>query len=193
MAQNLECQALRQCIFNKLLRLKCPQVTRYALKLYVVTLSSAVKLSGCECPGMTDPYRAPEADLLDEAAPSKVWWKVFFWLLLILEALSITAYINDPAESVFEMLLEIAIYSAILVGMFGFAYDKKILSQGIWKIVLPIGLAYDIYVLIDIVGSSSPQTLYLTTVSMVVIVFPVMLFQYIALYKYGFKSTDIWN
>ena len=69
---------------------------------------------------MNDPYRTPQSDVKVIRPVSKAKWKVFFWVVLFLEILSIVFMIIDPEESALEIVAELIIYPIIIIGIFGF-------------------------------------------------------------------------
>lgn len=140
---------------------------------------------------MIDPYKPPVSDVKVEEVKRKTIWKVFFWLILILEVLSLIDIAFDPNKPVNDLLIEAVIYSAILMGLFGYAYSKRIFNKLFWKFVFPIGIAYDLY---DFYGVAEWDWSFSSIdIVFAIIVFPLMYFQYLALYRYGFKSEEIWG
>lgn len=148
---------------------------------------------------MKNPYTPPSSDVsleeLDDILPSKKWWKVFFWFFLVAECLSITSLLFDDDMVSTEMASEILIYGFIILGLFGFSYDKKIFFRQWWGCAIPVGLSYDLYSIYagDWSNSVSPEELYVTIAVLIILVGPLLFFQYFALYKYCFKSSNIWN
>jgi hypothetical protein len=142
---------------------------------------------------MTDPYRTPQSDVEVIRPISKAKWKVFFWIVLFLEIISIVFMIIDPEESALEIVAELIIYPIIIIGIFGFAYGRRILFSRLWITMIPVGLSYDVYVLFTLDWAfGSTEEMYVTAGLTAVIFFPLMFFQYLALYKYSFKSPEVW-
>ena len=143
---------------------------------------------------MNDPYKTPQASVEVRETVSKTGWKVFFWILLVLEVLSLAFMVIDPAETLLKTLLETIIYLSILTGIFGFAYHRKLLFRRFWIALIPIGLIYDAYTLILLDwGFESAEEMYFSLALIALLLIPLMFFQYLALYKYGFRSADIWG
>jgi hypothetical protein len=142
---------------------------------------------------MNDPYRTPQSDVEVNQPVSKTKWKVFFWIILLLEIISIVFMIIDPEESTLEVVAELIIYPIIIVGIFGFAYGRRIFSTQLWISMIPIGLSYDVYGFLKLDWTfGSTEEMYFTVGLVAVIIFPLMIIQYLALYKYSFKSPEIW-
>lgn len=146
---------------------------------------------------MNNPYHPPSSNITlhDEPPPTKRGWKVFFWFFLTAEILSTYWLFMDDSIVTSEMIGEIVIYGMILLGMFGFAYDKKIFIRQYWWGVIPLGLTYDIYSLYtgDWGHIATSEELVFTLGMLVIVVGPLLFFQYLALYNYGFKSRNIWR
>jgi hypothetical protein len=143
---------------------------------------------------MTDPYKTPESDVEVITTISKTRWKVFFWMTLVLEVLSIVLMIIDPDDSMPAMVIELIVYPILIIGLFGFAYDRKIFFRQFWSYKLPIGMAFDLYLYYDLDWAfESMEELYFSIGLIVVIGIPLALFQYLALYKYSFRSPEIWR
>ena len=143
---------------------------------------------------MNDPYKTPQSDVAVTQSVSKTRWKILFWIILSLEIVSIVFIIINPEESILEVVIELIIYPIIIVGVFGFSYGRKIFFSKFWISIIPIGLSYDIYSLykLDWVFGSTEEIYFMVSL-MAVIVLPLMFFQYLALYKYSFKSPEIWQ
>jgi hypothetical protein len=145
---------------------------------------------------MTNPYKAPESEV-GSGIPqihSKAAWKGFFWVILVFEVLSLIASFYVPIISWFALIAEIIIYGLILTGLFGFAYNKKILYKNLWGYLIPSGIFFDVYSIFseDFGELSNDLELYFVIGLIVVFALPLMFFQYLALYKYRFKSDSIW-
>lgn len=143
---------------------------------------------------MNDPYKTPASNVQINESKSKTKWKVFFWLLLLLEIASIVVLAIDTEKTAFDLAFELIVYIIILVGVYGFSYDRKILSRQLWVSMIPLGLCYDMYMFYNFDWrAGSTGELYFTIGLTAVIILPIMYFQYLALYKYSFRSPEIWN
>jgi len=146
---------------------------------------------------MTDPYKPPESETNSgqHQRTSKTGWKVFFWIMLTLESLSLLSMLFDPVETWIDIVAELLIYTFIFLGLFGFSYDKKIIHKYIWGYLIPIGIIYDIYTMYKIMPGDieSDFELYIIIGAILLIVLPIMIFQYLALYQYRYKSEHIWS
>jgi hypothetical protein len=147
---------------------------------------------------MESPYTAPSSELIDAGSkrPSKGKWKFFFWLSLVLESLAVVSMLFDlEHNAIAELLAEAVVYTVILTGLYGYAYDKKIGQQRLWGAVIPLGLAWDIFFMastILAIDGGDPMELYIT-IGALVLFSPLWIFQYLALFRYRFRSPEIWQ
>ncbi len=144
---------------------------------------------------MSNPYQTPDSDVRVEETISKTKWKAFFWILFTLEIVSIVLLALDPAESALKLSLEVGVYSVILLGIFGYAYNKRFITQSFWKPILPIAAVYDVYYLFfdEPWSFESPQEMLISLGVIAAILVPLIILQYVALYRYGFKAAEIWS
>ncbi len=146
---------------------------------------------------MTNPYKGPDSnvDVEVQTTVPKTAWKVFFWILLLLETLSLISMFYDSEEELLINILELVIYSFILIGIYGFVYNKRILYRKLWAIFIPVGIIYDLYTVttIELTTVDTMMELYIVFGIIIIIFLPMSFFQYMALYKYSFKSVNIWS
>lgn len=146
---------------------------------------------------MNTPYQAPRSELQDESfnTPSpRKFWKFFFWLLLVLEIVSIGMMIDDQ-ESWVEILVDVFIYTFVLTALFGYAYRKRILARTVWRLTIPIALIYDIHSLVTLDFEdieSTTELLVLSSITFAVMA-PLVFAQYLGLFKYAYRSAEIWQ
>lgn len=142
---------------------------------------------------MIDPYQTPQSDVQVIEQNSKTKWKVFLWVIATLEVISVAILVTDPNESALDVFVDLVIYTTIILGVFGYAYNKRIFFKKFWTFVIPVGIAYDIYGLYTWNWTfESTEELYLTIGITAAIALPIMFFQYLALFRYGFKSQELW-
>lgn len=131
---------------------------------------------------MDNRYKAPEAVIRDTETLSKKRWKVFAWVILLLEILSVSLQLSMPEETFIEVMVELVIYASIILGLFGFAYNKRFMNRPFWMLLIPVGLLYD----------TSLEGYIMTGIFVVFGLIPAY-FQYLALYKYSARSSHIWT
>ena len=144
---------------------------------------------------LNNPYNTPSSDLgEDKQSVSKTKWKVFFWVIIVIELLSLILMVSDSEETWLNIILDIIVYSSIIIGLYGFSYNKKILNKKIWVYLIPIGIALEIYgFLREGLTFESSEEMYVVLAITAVIIVPLLFLQFLALYKYSFKSPEIWS
>lgn len=145
---------------------------------------------------MINPYEAPQATLDSELLPmrKKIGWKIYFWCYLCIEFLGVGSMIFGGENMLFDIVGEIIVYSFALLGIFAFAYNKKIASPVLWRIVMLALIAWDGYIFINAIAGDEYKDLDLVVIYFVVAFVAIMLFlQYFVLYQYAYQSKEIWN
>ena len=69
----------------------------------------------------------------------KIWWKLLFWI-------NIPLFIAGPTNLIYGLnssltnwdIIKLFMILVALVGIFGLAYSKPILSENVWRIFFPI-------------------------------------------------------
>lgn len=147
---------------------------------------------------MTNPYEAPRAVLESGSSliRKKTGWKIFFWIFFLLVCFSFWLMINNSESSNFDKLGEVITYTLMGVGLFGFAYNKKIIRMHFWRYFIPCAIVWDVYNLtgqdwsLFSEGNIVAYVLIGITLSCLGLL---LFFQYFALYKYAFQSQEIWG
>lgn len=145
---------------------------------------------------MENPYATPQSPLEGEALSvrKKTGWKIFFWLYFCVEIAGMVSMFFAEDEAVFDIVGEVVVYSLVLVGLFAFAYNKKIAAPQLWKIVLLILIAWDCYIFIGIfIDEVYAGVEFPVIIGISCFVVPILFLQYFALYQYSFQSKEIWQ
>ena len=129
---------------------------------------------------------------LTASKPSRIWWKVYFAILVLI---SVPAYISLENRRLWE-IIDLLIFVPSMIGLAGFCWRKKLRNQKEWKIFFTVQLVWNLAYAYLIPLHQSVQNQMGTTVSQ-----PMMatlnLIPYIpmviALYKYGFKQDEFWS
>ena len=146
---------------------------------------------------MESPYKPPDAEVIDESTSVKAkgGWKFLFWLIAALEVISVLFMITAPEGStLLETIVEVVIYGAILTALYGYAYDRKFFVQAIWGYLIPIGITWDVFSIVDAFDGEvvSADELYILIITLVVVA-PLVVFQYMAIFRYRYRSPEIWR
>ncbi len=160
-----------------------------------------------------NPFEPPRADIrIDESATDKrLGWKVFFLLMLILNIFGFYSVFVGEAFQLMD-ILDLLVYLFVLLALFGYAFKKAFFTQGFWKVLLPISLLVDISSLFTDVSDVFQNEMgvfvdapifytdldlggigVITIIIMFVILVPIMLLQYLILYRYGYTDREPWN
>jgi hypothetical protein len=147
---------------------------------------------------MTNPYEVPQAVLETEVLPlrKKTGWKIFFWIFMPLACLSFWSVIVDAESSYIDKLGEVIVYSLIGLGLFGFAYNKKIFTMLFWRYFIPFAIGWDIYTLVGqdwAVFSENEMAVYIVIGMTLIGLGTMLFFQYFGLYKYAYQSREVWS
>jgi hypothetical protein len=123
------------------------------------------------------------------------WWKIYFFIILALQLLSfIISFQNLLAgENLIESILEFVVNPWILVAIFGYSFNKKFLIRRVWEMLFPVAIITDFIVFyVVFTGQNSPEDANMILIGYVILS-PLIIFQYIALYRYGFSKTERWT
>ncbi|MGI0119886.1 hypothetical protein [Zooshikella sp. RANM57] len=149
---------------------------------------------------MTNIYKGPEAGIEKEEAEklhfhSKTGWKVFFFIMVALEIISLLSLVFGEATSLVNIFGEIVLYGLLLLGLYGFAFNKKIFVRKFWFFMIFVTLLWDGYSMFYQLGELVEDKLeaYFAIAFLTIFWLPFFVFLTIAFYKYSFRSPEIWN
>jgi len=129
---------------------------------------------------------------LTDQKPLRVWWKIYFVILLLI---SVPSYVFLENRRIWD-IIDILIFLPSIVGLAGFCWSKKIRNQKEWKIFFIAYLVWNIsyaYIIplpqsvIDQVGMNISQSI-IASISLVPYI-PLT----IAIYFYSFKKDNLWS
>ena len=108
------------------------------------------------------------------------FWKIYFWVLFIL---MLTGFANLGLNKIW-LIIDLLFSVAAFVGLFSYAYKRKVLNSISWKIFFPILLIWHFLYF----GFIFPQIIEpdCTIIQLVICILLWMPF-YIALYLYAFR------
>lgn len=146
---------------------------------------------------MENPYTAPVAAPLasTQHLPKKMlWWKIFFWLLVLLEGAAFIAIFWGDDALAWDDICEVIIYIFVIAGVFGFAYERTLFTERFWRCLIPLAALWDIFLTGQSAYETRHQEYFFVVIAIVAVIFgPFIFFQYLALYKYAFQSTHLWG
>ncbi len=99
-----------------------------------------------------------------------------------------------------ENISGLVVYPWVIVAIFGYAFNKKILVRKVWKMLFPIVIITDILTTILFHTSAAGQEVHGNPILYWVVFYvfyvsflPFIYFQYVALYRYGFSKPEPWE
>ncbi len=136
---------------------------------------------------------------ISTTASRSKWWKIYFFIALAVSLLGFTLSVKDllSGERLIGSISGLVVYPWMLVAIFGYAFNKRIMVRRVWKALFPVAIITDIITAIlvymsstDQYSSEHPLLIFVVTY---VIASPLIYFQYVALYRYGFSKTEPWE
>lgn len=141
---------------------------------------------------MANPYEPPKADIGSGITVKRsVWWKVYFFIITILSFLGGIAFLMEEGAGIVEYA-QLALLVIATAGLFGFAFEKRILFPKFWIPFLVfnivMGLAYEAMSSVDLRAGMTDMEFYIGMAIGYLISLP----GYYALYKYGKENESPW-
>jgi hypothetical protein len=145
-----------------------------------------------------NPWTPPTAELGDpgESRSRRLGWKAYFFVMaLLFPASYLLTGVGwmQPVD-----VVDLAVTTTALVGLFGFAYRRRIAERRFWVVWLPLEIVWDLalvflfmpaglaYQIPDETQSSSTRW---EELSGLVFLIPL----YVALYLYANRSPELWE
>jgi len=145
-----------------------------------------------------NPYKPPAAPLDNGEFPKKRawWWRAYFWFILVSQSIYTVAIVVAPKamETKTSDYFDTVIYVGVLLAIYGFVYCKRIFSRKIWQVFFPLILLWDSWSIIfdgdwEQWRQSGPVILIVFIGIFLILMVP----QYIALFRYGFREQALWE
>lgn len=145
-----------------------------------------------------NPYKTPTATLVtgERRVTRALWWKIYFWFVLIAQSIYMVSILVAPTamEVKTSDYFDSLIYIGVLLGLYGFVYCKRILTKKVWQFFFPLLLFWDIwFTVIDGDWNEWLQAGLPMMMIMVSVISVLMIPQYIALFRYGFREQALWG
>lgn len=127
------------------------------------------------------------------------WWKIFFFVFFAFQIIAFEQELQSllSGERLIENISCFVVYPWVLLAIYGYSFNKKFLSRKIWEVLFPVAIITDIAISIlgymAFTGQNDPGTTLLAYVVIYVIMSPLIYFQYVALYRYGYSHTEPWE
>jgi hypothetical protein len=142
-----------------------------------------------------NPYEAPNAPLDRHETPSRPHrgWRFYFWLMSALFVVAVGFELFQPSDDRFVTVVDYLAWGFSLVGLFGYAYRRIILRREIWRTWLPLVLIWDSGVLLRQFWREDLGDDVALFVAIVAFTTLAVIPQYVALYRYGYRSPELWG
>lgn len=145
-----------------------------------------------------NPYAPPTAELGDpgESRSRRLGWKAYFVVMLLLYPASYL--VTGVGWMQLADFVDVAISMIALVGLFGFAYRRRIAARRFWRVWLPLEIVWDLSLLFLLIPAgiaySIPDAAPASSsnweeFSGFLFLIPL----YIALYLYANRSPELWE
>lgn len=116
------------------------------------------------------------------------WWKVYFWIIAAQVVGTPIAAIHTSDLTVKDLIDWVFVVVGV-TGLFGFVYNKHIGDKRLWKVFLPVFIAWDVFIRLisPSYSESNPELSYYIAA---ILLFAILVPQYIALYRYGYRNSE---
>jgi len=142
-----------------------------------------------------NPFAAPGAEL-EMAGPRRrrIGWKIYLFAML---GLLVPFYASMGVAWMQPMdIIDVCATSLGLVGLFGFAYRRRIGNRSFWRAWLPAQVLWDLALILILapagLANQFPDAEVSTTVLEDLVGLLVLVPLYAALYLYGHRSSEVW-
>ena len=117
-----------------------------------------------------------------------MFWKIFIWVYL-----SISVFLFTLIEPTIFLVSDVIIWLITLVGLFGYAYEKRIFNNIFWRIWLFVKISWDVYFnFLDDLITQSKLPVY-NDIPAYILFACILLTCYIGIYSYGYKNVEFWK
>jgi hypothetical protein len=123
-------------------------------------------------------------------------WKAYAWFLA---AVATAALFVIPFSTPLPVaLVDAAVTAVCVAGVFAFAYRRRLLTERFWRVWFPSLLAWDLIYNFGFVaprvGAEFGALLgFAAGAALILAGLPIVLPAYVALYRYGFATRELWT
>jgi len=119
-------------------------------------------------------------------------WKIYAWFLAIVLAAAYGAIIWEGLEV--RDAIDIPISLIAVIGVFGYAYKRRIVSEDLWRVWFFVIIGWDIFNSLVLEDFTEFDEFTAIEISIgIIFVLILIIPEYIALFLYGFKSETLWR
>ena len=142
---------------------------------------------------MENPYEAPKSNVdISSKIKRSIWWKIYFFIITLLSFVGMTSFLLSESVGIVDYIEALLLLIAT-VGLFGYAFSKKVLFPKFWVpflvFYLVAGLIYEPLSSVDMRQGVSDSEYYIGLLIGYIISLPA----YYGLYKYGNENELAWQ
>jgi hypothetical protein len=124
-----------------------------------------------------------------------MFWRIYS-LILVVILLPTYSRIMKCSPTIFDYL-DMVICVGALLGLIGFSFGFRIISAKLWRVYFFLVISWDLFynILITMILDLAvhlPNEVKLGWTG-VIVSFAIIIPEYIGLFRYGYKSDDLWN
>jgi len=122
-------------------------------------------------------------------------WKIYFFIFLTLQLIGFITSIQEllVAKNMIEPLLYFVIYPWVIAAVFGYCFNRKFLARRIWQVIFPAALVTDIIFFSILFVEQNFIANIIALIMFIITLFPLIILQYVALYRYAYSQTEPWT
>ena len=122
-------------------------------------------------------------------------WKIYFYcltlLLVSLYVLTFTYLLPDTSAAMkIALYVDLPISIVALVGLYGYAFRKRIGHPNFWKVWLVVVVLWDMFYNLVLSGWTHLE---LQDMIAFLLAYGILFPEYFAIYMYGFRSGELWQ
>ena len=113
-----------------------------------------------------------------------------------MSALLLTALVLavlEPSDSMVIDTIDYGVSGLSLIGVFGYAYSRAIATRTLWRVLLPVVIAWDGSMLIRQYLDPEIGKDFLTFAVIVLVGDILVVPTYVAVFRYGYKNSVLWS
>jgi hypothetical protein len=116
-------------------------------------------------------------------------WKIYFWVLTVLLVVLYVLTLSSSDVAVYYYL-DVPVSVLGLVGLYGYAFKKRLVHANFWKVWFIIVVLWDIFFNLVLPARALIE---MQDIIVLVICGAIIIPEYVALYLYGFRSRALWS
>lgn len=128
----------------------------------------------------------------ESGANAESGWQSFFWFNLVLQIGSVPVYFSMDKYNYINLALDVIVSPLLLLAIYGFAYKKRVMPIIAVYCTILLSLIFDSHSVVNF-DFGPLRDLSLDFIVVILLFGALYYFQYLCLYRYAFKSPELWN